>query len=107
MHEEDLTRFIKYDTTMYISDFNTIMFNQLLEQAKHNEHFKIKEVDAKLFEVKEKALECYIKINTEVDSDEAVIKDFIELIMQQLMTALQKDQINRFRSQMYGVDAEI
>ena len=42
---------------------------------------KIKEVDAKLLLVKEKALECYNKIYGEIDSDEAMIKKFIELIV--------------------------
>ena len=42
----------------------------------------------KLAEVKEKALECYNKINSEVDSDEAVSENFIELILLQLMKAL-------------------
>ena len=57
------------------------MYNQLLEQAKHNEQIKIKKVDAKLVEVGGKAWECYKNINSEVDSDEAVIKNFIELII--------------------------
>ena len=57
------------------------MYNQVLEQVKHNEQIKIKKVDAKLVEVGGKARECYKKINSEVDSDEAVIKNFIELII--------------------------
>ena len=57
------------------------MYNQVLEQVKHNEQIKIKKVDAKLVEVGGKAWECYKKINSEVDSDEAVIKNFIELII--------------------------
>ena len=57
------------------------MYHQLLDQAKHNEQMKIKKVDAKLVEVEEKAWECYKKINSEADSDEAVINNFIELII--------------------------
>ena len=87
--EQDFVRFINYDTTKYLADFNQIMYNQLFEQAKHNEEIKKKEVDAKLAEVKEKARECYNKINSEVDSDVDVSNNFVDLIIQQLMTALQ------------------
>ena len=107
MHQKDFSTCIRYEMSRYIDDFNTIMFNQLLEQEKHNENFKIKEVDAKLDVVTEKALEYYKKIISEFDSDEDGIKNFIELIMIQLMTAVQKDQIKRFSSKMYGVEAEI
>ena len=105
--QQDFIRFINYDTTKYVADFNQIMYNQLLEQAYHNEDINVKKVDAKIAEVKEKALECYNKINSEVDSDVDVSNNFVDLIMQQLMTALQKDQIKRFRTKMYGVDADI
>ena len=77
----DFTRFIKYDSSSYLADFNTLMYNQLLEQAKHNEQIKIKTLDAKLVEFGGKAWECYKKINSEVDSDEVVFKNFIELII--------------------------
>ena len=40
-----------YNTTKYIEDFNTIMYNLLIEQAMHNESLKIKELKAKLSEV--------------------------------------------------------
>ena len=31
MKQEDFARFIKYDTARYLADFNTIIFNELLE----------------------------------------------------------------------------
>ena len=107
MKQEDFARFIKYDTARYLADFNTIIFNELLEQAQHNEKIKINELNVKLDQVKVKAMECYEKINSKFDSDEAVIKNFIELIIQHLITELQKDQLKKLNTKMYGVDAEI
>ena len=62
--EDDFFRCISYNTAMYCADFNTIMYNVLIEQAQHNEDVKMKYLDIKLEEVKAKALECYHKINT-------------------------------------------
>jgi F0F1-type ATP synthase delta subunit len=83
------------------------MYNLLLEQARHNESIKKKEIEAKLSAVRAKALEHFNKINNEVDSDEAVIKNFLDLIIQHQMTALCKDLIKKFNKKMYAVDAEI
>ena len=62
--EDDFSRFISYNTEMYCADFNTIMYNILIEQAQHNEDFKMKYLDIKLDDVKKEARECFDKIKS-------------------------------------------
>lgn len=100
---DDFTRFISYRTAKYISDFNTIMYNQLLKQVMHNERIKVKKVDQELKKVKLEALEFYDTINSNVDSDEAASKHFLQKIIFQQMKALQKYWIEKFSEKMKGV----
>ena len=69
----------------------------------HNERIKVKKVDQELKKVKLEALEFYDTINSNVDSDEAASKHFLQKIIFQQMKALQKYWIEKFSEKMKGV----